>query len=326
MPIDPWLEKIGSATWPHRRGKAEEYMCRARERAATLRAEGASSVDVREARRWYTQRARGQYLRIDRVETCGAEALEFTCGACGKKHERPARCRVHLLCVACRSVVATEKRVRFLAARETVLLAARRRGLLAQIRRGGRWTEKLLTLTAPHVREDTIARRIERIFSAWTAFLKIFNAHLRAIGGHASARWFRVVEWTIGHDALGHPHLHVWLFCPFLDVDQVRVWWARALAGCGCPIDHPVIDIRVVDDDEGIARELIKYLCKDIDAQGDKVPPEAFAVVYATLDKHRLTQASAGFMALAGRQPRRCECGEPFGRPKRRRAAAAPTG
>lgn len=325
MSLTPWLERVGTETWPHRRKKAERYLRRRGERVRELQDEGAPTVRIAETQRWYLYRARAQYLRMDRVESCGTEVLEFTCENCARKHERPARCRVHLLCIKCRGYVASEKQKRFLAARAVVMADAGKRGLFFQRRRGGRWTEKLLSLTAPHLPTDTIATRIERVFCAWRAFLKILNTHLRAVDAHQSARWFRVVEWTLGTDELGHPHLHIWLFCPFLEVETLRLWWARALAACGCAVARPVIDVRLVDDALGAARELIKYLCKDIDANGDKVAPSVFAQVYCTLDQHRLTQASTRFMALAERQPARCECGGSLGQPKRIRAASPPT-
>jgi hypothetical protein len=50
-------------------------------------------------------------------------------------------------------------------------------------------------------------------------------------------------------------------------------------------------------------------MTKDIDANGDKIPPSIYAELYKSLDDRRLTQGSRGFMALANRERPRCECG-----------------
>jgi hypothetical protein len=61
----------------------------------------------------------------------------------------------------------------------------------------------------------------------------------------------------------------------------------------------PSVDVREVRDGEGSAREVIKYLTKDIDSDGRKIAPELYAPVYEALDGSRVTQATTGFMALA---------------------------
>jgi hypothetical protein len=168
-----------------------------------------------------------------------------------------------------------------------------------------------LTLTAPHVRTDTLHGRVERIFDSWKLFLKQFNAWLRSIDAHRSSAWFRVFEWTIGDDGIGHPHLHVWLLCPFVPRDYVPQWWTTALRAAGCPnYVQPIRpDLHEVYSENGAASELIKYMTKDIDANGDKIPPSIYAELYKSLDDRRLTQGSRGFMALANRERPRCECG-----------------
>lgn len=188
------------------------------------------------------------------------------------------------------------------------------KGLLRIDRRGGRWSEKLLTLTAPHVVGDTVGERIARVLSAWRLFLKRLNAFLRSIAAHTSSAWFRVFEWTPGNDGKGHPHLHVWFFGPFLEQPMLRDWWATALG-----VEDAIVDIKEVHDSRGAAQELIKYLTKDIDANGDKIAAELYAEVYMALDEKRLTQASRGFMRLAGTGPLPCECGAAL--PKRVRRA-----
>lgn len=220
-------------------------------------------------------------------------------------------CRLGLLCVSCRGTIAYLKRAVFCRARCALLAEAERHGLLNFYRRGGRFGEKFLTLTAPHVRGDTIARRIERVFDAWPQFLRLLNDYFRELD-IKSAEYFRVFEWTPGDDAHGHPHLHVWLFCPFLDHGLLRDWWSASLVAAGCPLElaqQCIVDIREVSGADGGARELIKYLTKDITAKGKKLEPELYAQVYMALDGRRITQASKGFMARAQHAGRVCECG-----------------
>ncbi len=186
---------------------------------------------------------------------------------------------------------------------------ARARGLLFRWRKGGRYSEKLFTLTIPHHERDTVRGRIESVLSAWKYFLKSFNAWARS--KKFELEWVRVLEWTQGSDNLGHPHLHVWIFSPYLPQDFLSAWWREALERAGLLLGDQEelldVDIRAAGDD--VADELIKYLCKDIGAGGEYVAPATFAEVYAALDGRRAMQGSSGFLAL-GDAPSRCRyCG-----------------
>lgn len=110
----------------------------------------------------------------------------------------------------------------------------------------------------------------------------------------------RVLEWTPGADAKGHPHFYVWIFSPFINKALIDEWWADAIASAGYPTDGItiVVDIRAVDGDSSISSELIKYLTKDIDACGNKIAPELYAEVYRALDGRRALQASRGVHGL----------------------------
>jgi hypothetical protein len=242
-------------------------------------------------------------------------------------HERPTGCRIGILCLKCRGSIVRIKQACFLAARASVLEEAGRRGLLWQFRPKGRYGEKFLTLTAPHLPDDSIGSRVARVFDAWPHFLKLLNAHFRQ---HriSSAEWFRVFEWTPGEDQLGHPHIHLWLFCPFLPIDSIGDWWTGALGQAGCRLPagaRAVVFIEQIDDEHGGARELIKYLTKDITSNGEKLAPELYAEVYKSLDGRRITQASRGFMGRAERESGRCECGSqlPFRVQRAQKSAAA---
>jgi hypothetical protein len=71
------------------------------------------------------------------------------------------------------------------------------------------------------------------------------------------------------------------------------------------------------------AAELIKYLTKDIAANGAQLPAALYAQVIIALDAHRQTQASRGFMARAKRTAPPCEnCSSPLPKRVRRKPAA----
>ena len=75
----------------------------------------------------------------------------------------------------------------------------------------------------------------------------------------------------------------------------------------GCPPEHcasPVLDIRAMKDPRSGALELIKYLTKDISANGERLDAELYAQVINALDGHRQTQCSRGFMSRAKKAPR----------------------
>jgi hypothetical protein len=101
------------------------------------------------------------------------------------------------------------------------------------------------------------------------------------------------------------------LLCPYLDKDALDRSWKRALRTAGFPkatVETVITHIQIVDDGEGAAREVIKYLTKDILPNQELVDPRVFALVYQVLDGKRTTQASARF--FGGIDDRaECECG-----------------
>lgn len=305
---------MGELTAAHRAARAARFAKLAKKRLWQRRAEGYSDLYAKTDGAWYSARERAQLERPSRVLECGAETLQITCQGCGLVHEQRSGCRIGLLCVPCRGALAAAKRAVFRAARLSALADAKARGLLRPERRGGRWSEKFLTLTAPHGPLDSIDARIERVLDAWPRFLRKLNAFWKR-NDVRSAEWFRVFEWTPGSDELGHPHLHLWVLSPFLPRDDIERWWGEALAeATGRRSEHVIIDVREVFSD-GAEHELIKYLTKDITADGQKLAPELYAEVYKALDGQRSTQASRGFMGRAAVERHACECGCAF--PKR---------
>jgi hypothetical protein len=308
--MNVWLERMGELTAAHRAKRAEAYARMARRRIAKRHAQGFSDIYAKADGAWYTARAKGQLERTERVDACGAEILRVSCVGCGTVHELRSGCRIGLLCFPCRSANAAAKRRAFRRAHAASIEAARRRGLFNESRRGGRWGEKFLTLTAPHFPHHSITERIEIVLRAWTRFLRLLNGFWKS-RDVKSAEWFRVFEWTPAKsDNLGHPHLHIWILSPFLPREEIERWWREALAEqtALAGVERVIVDIREVFAD-GAERELIKYLTKDVTASGEKIAPEIYAQVYIALDGHRSTQASKGFMGKATLAKHVCDCG-----------------
>lgn len=307
-----FVQALDEPTRNHRAKRAAKHRRKGATRRAEARNDGHYEHRVLEDSKWYEDRAKGEDQRIDRVLACGSTVLQISCQACGVVHERTQGCRAALYCVGCRGVIASEKRGKFLTARADVLSEASAAGRLNRRRRGGAYGDKFLTLTIPQLAKDTVGSRIDRLQSAWPPFLKSLNRHLRE-QVIKSVEWFRVIEWTMGNeDALGHPHLHLWLFAPYLDQSLLRDMWRSALLTIRCPPENcqfVVVDIRAMTDPRGGAQELIKYLTKDITAGGAKLPPTLYAQVIQALEGKRQTQASKGFMARATLAPPACECG-----------------
>ena len=303
-----WLREVGERTKADRAERARKLIVRRVQICTAMRRYRFGEAAIRWRAKWYDDRARGHRERIERVEACQTDIIRVSCSACGVGRELSAGCRAWMLCVRCRSAASAELRARFLAARKRIVERARERNLFFPLRRGGRYGERFLTLTMPH-ENPSVAGRIAQAFAAWPRFLKLFNVHLRA---HAirSVEWFRVFEWTSGDDGQGHPHFHVWMFSPSIDVELVRDWWSKALAADGCGARARVIvDIEAVTDPSSAARELIKYMLKDITANGEKIDPAVFACVYQALAGRRMRQASKGFIGLAKGIAPCCECG-----------------
>lgn len=305
-----FIEELGEATREHRRARRKVHGHKAAEAKNRAKQDGYSEGYAENAGRWHRSRAKGQETRPECALNCGEDLIRVTCVDCGRSHEKPGKCRLALWCVRCRGALASKKRAQFLASREVVLADAAARNLVGSTARK-RWSEKLLTLTFPHLSEQNVCERIVIAFEAWRSFLKRLNKW----AGERNARslqWFRAFEWEPGSDGVGHPHFHIWIFSPFLDREQLLAWFRTAyeLASGRAAPQHLIIDVRELKGGPRDAQEIIKYLTKDIDANGKLIPTQVFAQVYHVIDGKRLTQASAGFMGLgkvSGAQ--RCECG-----------------
>lgn len=238
---------------------------------------GLRELDARAT--WHERRANGQRSRPANLKGCGGQVIATRC-ACGERGKaQPQGCGVYRVCPKCALRKAMRQRAKFGRARGRVLLDALRKesgrgalaGAAARWRKGGRYTDKMITLTIPHFdgaelfasalelesggsRYDekraenarrilghgssTLTARIAGLFAAWAGFARKMKDALRRrkLGDDLWSRWDRFFEWTPGADGRGHPHFHVWAFSPFLCRDEVAAWWTAALRDEGIPV------------------------------------------------------------------------------------------
>lgn len=348
-----WLEEVGLLTKAHRARRADSYDRRADEifsetlsaareaceyavasqpsdspffdRAAAL---AQAESKARDQTKWHRSRAQGQRKRIESVRSCARDGvMQIGCSGCGDTRFVMRTCSSSFLCAPCRSRKNWRTRKRFLRSRAVARGLARRAGVLFG---PARWTEKLLTLTVPHLELGApvaAERRFCLLKAAWKRLLRDLNREVFRPAARAKAHWYNSHEWTPGADELGHPHVHVWLLCPFLPRAWLIERWRLALAREGFQWrdgEQPIVDIRMAKGDrngrgdDSIASELIKYLTKDLvqtrgkDGVNRLVDPAIYARMYELYDGSRRHQGSDGFIALADENTRlaECDCGQ----------------
>lgn len=306
-----WLRDVEKGTLDHRTRQAQRLWRRAREVFDEVLECGGTREQALAARRYLLGRSNGQIRRFEQVLTCGEEKVWVVCLECRRPKETERRCRTQRLCLRCRLEEGAARRAQFARARQRARQRASDRGMLAR-RRLGRWSEKLLTLTLPHKASNNVGERVALLYGAWRRFSRSLSAWIRARGeAHHNIAWLRVFEWTPGNDGLGHPHFHIWILSPFLEKDTLTHWWRCALKTAGVKTEvanAAIIDLPEVRSHDGAARELIKYLTKDILPSGDLVSPKVFSELYIALDGKRVTQCSAGFFKGLDRSAE-CSCG-----------------
>jgi hypothetical protein len=308
-----------------------------------------------ERARWHYARAKGEIERFDRVKKCGdTDVVRSHCHDCGCVHERPTTCGASLVCVPCRNRVIKRFRLRFLRARNVALEAAgsklRGRGAwtdklltftaphvgtvderIEWVRRAWLLFRRWWSDHIPHYRTKSRDRGfLWDCRCRWHLVGKPceHDGPCEETGWRRALRhecgpvaWTRVIEWTQGSDGLGHPHIHVWALCPWMPRAEVTGAWHRALLaseppGAFAPEKLLKVDIRHRSAAQ-VARELIKYLTKDLEYHKDRlgrktfalVNPRVFATVYRLFAGTRRTQSSRGFMR-GSQVPRKClDCG-----------------
>lgn len=247
------------------------------------------------SRRWHDGREKGQRERFEKVRACGSRVMIARCSTCGGGTGQqgdlrvvPEGCGVRRVCQKCDAQGAAQRRARFGNARGRAYVEGDRYGLRRHYRKGGRYTEKMLTLTVPHflhantlpgkrnrkgeivpgVRElarDDLHARILAVWLAWPKFMRKVVDHLRERNEHHFS-WHRAFEWTPGVDGIGHPHFHVYWFSPFVDQGLLRSWWGDALRAVGVPVKrfedgryNLRVDLRMLREfNAGAMRELLK--------------------------------------------------------------------
>jgi hypothetical protein len=302
--------------------------------------------------KWHSSRMHGQLTRFERVRGCGGRVMIASCKACGEDR-KPIResCDVRRVCKSCEVDGAKARRARFGRARGRKLIDADRYALFQHNRAGGRYGEKMLTLTVPHwdledatgkiaeEAKDTIHARILALFKAWPELSRKLGKFWKA-RFEVHVAYHRSFEWTSGTDHKGHPHFHVYLFSPFVDLDVVREWWALALRRVGWPVLEDevrpgVFRSRVMVHVKGLpgwnlnaVRELMKggkRSAIELSKVGETgAGADAFsyadgwtmadvseaddvrAKLYMALEGRRLTQASRGF--FVDDEPPECQC------------------
>ena len=285
--------------------------------------------------KWDEGRQRGYEQRTERILDCGTSMrkMAIVCHCCGHKQEVDCnRCNNNIQCESCRAICCKRKGEAFLAARNVVLADARDEGRLDRDRPGGRWGERMVTLTEPHLHHHSLEERFGFLLDAWPHFLRSLNDWLRETGIGKGNReqvaahpgryvhWYKVVEWVPAQDDdSGHPHFHVWFYSPWLDQTLLQEWWCRALEKVGFGDASRVLPhITLCYGDP--SNELVKYIFKDIDSDGEKIPPLVMAKLYECRDRQRFAQGSRGFIQLGQSDPSCPECHVSYAlvRPERR--------
>jgi hypothetical protein len=277
-PGDPCTRKDGrEAKAPHgARSRLRELELQP---LAALHEERNGMRELDRLRVHHENRAKGVRGRFDIVRGCGKQILAARC-SCGEKGKAtPKGCGKARLCAVCSERDSVRRRRAFGHARGVAILDAVAgtserppiAGARAKYRKGGRYTDKMLTLTIPHVDgpmlfqqaleldgqgdnvddrraanarkilalgSDTVTLRVALLFAAWPVFLRRLREHLKARGNndHAWTKFDRFFEWTEGGDKKGHPHFHVWLFSPFLCSLAVGEMWTASLRDVGVPV------------------------------------------------------------------------------------------
>ncbi len=218
---------------------------------------------------WYEGRAGAQLPRFDTIRNCGEGGLVVQCRPCNAALSDtpiPCRCGVVRVCKACADYKAKKREQRLAMGRAYAVVIASDLGLFLPGRQEGLgvWSEKMLTLSAPHVGlediepgseiakacepfglDTTINVRLAAIRLAWPRFMRSVRRFVQKREGKQIAKamhHYRFLEWTEGKDGHGHPHFHVYWLSPWIDWQRIREWWAIALEQVGLTIPRTCDD------------------------------------------------------------------------------------
>lgn len=247
--------------------------------------------------RWHRGRDNGQKYRFKKLASCGTRMRIASCGICSAEGRPvPEGCGIARLCEKCSLLASKRRRARFGRARARVSLELRRLGYTTHRAKkrgvaGGRWGDKMITLTLPHFllahcdedaefltldgkaktrATDATIARIYALRAAWPLFARLLRDFFKkagikvplATGRYAPPPMHRAFEWTPGDDGLGHPHLHIWTIAPRVEGAIIQDLWRSALHAVGVPIardGYVRVEIRSFHDFNGAAvGELLK--------------------------------------------------------------------
>jgi hypothetical protein len=127
--------------------------------------EAAEAARCVTTQKWHDERARGQRFRFKNLASCGVRARSVQCGVCGegtRKEPVPEGCGVARLCPRCALFMAKKRRARFGRARARCIAEAPRH-LFKNKRKGGRYDERMLTVTLPHFTRDELVARVAEL-------------------------------------------------------------------------------------------------------------------------------------------------------------------
>lgn len=211
-------------------------------------------------RKWHADRGKGQLRRFPNVNNCGTAVMKRHCGTCGHEYrEVPQHCGVRRVCQVCDVSGAAKRRAKFGRGRGRALLSGMRYGLTRHNRKGGRFSEKMLTLTIPQpltleelpdgvvkeIARDMVDARCKALWLAYPLLMRRVRAYFkkREPAHYARIQWHRAFEWTPSRDGSGHPHFHIYFFAPFIDAKLIRAWWGEALFDVGWPVRFDAEDL-----------------------------------------------------------------------------------
>lgn len=190
--------------------------------------------------RWNMGRAKGQQTRFDDLDACSTTEATVLCISCSREPITfKVGCGIRRLCKACADRATDKRKVRIGTSRGSWILESGMRGHRNPWRKGGAYSEKMVTLTVPHIGEnldDAVVGRVVLLFEAWKVFSKRLSAWVRQLRKKNKTEiihWYRAFEWTEGDDypKWGHPHFHLYLWSPYFPREVFASWWCEAIDG-----------------------------------------------------------------------------------------------
>jgi len=106
---------------------------------------------------------------------------------------------------------------------------------------------RFITLTTRYRANATPLDELDRMRAAWRTMWK----RIRRRQGKAASGYLMVVEST----RRGWPHLHIVADCAYVPQRLLSAWWNELTSS-------PVVDVRKIESERGMARYLAKYLTK----------------------------------------------------------------